>query len=371
MTDSLLTGYAAIVCDLDGVVYHGGAAVDGAVRALTAAAEQGRPVVYATNNASRTPQDVAAQLRGFGLELGDGDVITSSQAGAAHLSERLDRGRPVLAVGGSGVAAALRDAGLAPVSAPEHESGTAVDAVLQGYGPDVSWRDLAQAARAVQAGAVWVVTNTDRSLPTERGPAPGNGTLVAAVRAVVDHDPEVIGKPFPPLYERAAASVGVPAADTLAVGDRLDTDIAGAGAAHMDALLVLTGVHGVVDVALAPPERRPRYVAADLAALHGPYEEPHRGTTDGWCCGSAHARLDQVGGLVLAAEGHEGPLAEDGLRAGLACLWDAADGADAPGCDEAVLRRSARRLERWWAGRTGAREAVPWAVDDEEDRDGR
>lgn len=364
MGEPLVEGYDAVVCDLDGVVYHGGAAVGHAVETLRQVVEGGRAVVYATNNAARTPGQVARQLRGFGARLRDEDVITSSQAAAAHLADALAPGAPVLAVGGPGVAAALDAVGLRPVTAREDMEGTEVVAVVQGWGPDVSWRDLAAAARAIRRGARWVATNMDPSLPTEWGPAPGNGTLVGAVRAVVAHDPQVIGKPFPPLYQRAAASVGVPPAATIGVGDRLDTDIAGAHAAGMDALFVLTGVHGVGDVALAPEDQRPRYVAPDLRALVEPYDEPVPDRRRGWRCGASVAAVDREGRLSLTPAGP----AADALRAGLRALWPAVD---EHGRESPAVASSARRLARWWDHRSDDGEAVPWAPDDQEDADGR
>src|SRR6185436_19331771 len=141
-------------------------------------------------------------------------------------------------------------------------------AVVQGYGPDVGWRILAEAALSVRAGAIWVATNTDRTLPSPRGPLPGNGSLVAVLRTALDREPDlVVGKPEPALFTTAAASSG--ARRPLVVGDRLDTDIEGAVGAGMDSLLVLTGVSGPAELLAAPPERRPTYVSADLSGLFG------------------------------------------------------------------------------------------------------
>ncbi len=264
MSDALVGRYAAVVCDLDGVVYRGPEAVPHAVEALGALEV---PTIFATNNASRPPGDVARHLRELGLDCSAADVATSSQAAAWILARDLRASSPVLAVGGQGVADALRDAGLTPVL-PAEAGGTTVDAVVQGYGADVSATDLAEAAYAVEQGARWVATNTDSTLPTDRGFAPGNGSLVAAVATAVGHDPDVVaGKPEAPLYELCAQRLGLEAARVLAVGDRLGTDIAGAVAAGMDSLLVLTGVDGLVELLDAPPEQRPTWVATDLRAL--------------------------------------------------------------------------------------------------------
>lgn len=257
--------YAAIVCDLDGVVYRGPAAVPHAIEALS---NSTLPVIYATNNASRTPEDVAAHLRDLGLPCAPGDVATSSQAGAGLVADNVPPGSGVLAVGGPGVSAALVEVGLAPVGpaeAAEHD----VVAVLQGYGAGVTASDLAEVAYAVQAGATWVATNTDATLPTDRGVAPGNGSLIAAVQRAVGHTPDVVaGKPSAPLYLMCADRLAVAAERVLAVGDRLDTDIEGAVAAGMDSLLVLTGVDDLAACLEAPPHRRPTWVAPDLRALN-------------------------------------------------------------------------------------------------------
>ena len=261
---ALVARYAAVVCDLDGVVYRGPTAVPHAVEVLGGLDV---PVLYATNNASRSPADVATHLRALGLACTPDAVATSSQAGAWLLADRLAAGSPVLAVGGAGVSAALAEAGLRPVL-PADARHTPVEAVLQGYGPAVTATDLAEAAYAVEGGATWVATNTDGTLPTDRGVAPGNGSLVAAVERAVGHPPHLVaGKPAPPLYQLCAGRLELPVDRVLAVGDRLDTDIEGAVAAGMDSLLVLTGVDDLRACLEAPPQRRPTWVAPDLRAL--------------------------------------------------------------------------------------------------------
>jgi ribonucleotide monophosphatase NagD (HAD superfamily) len=140
-----------------------------------------------------------------------------------------------------------------------------VRAVIQGFSPDIGWRELAEAAVAVRAGALWVACNVDVTLPTERGLLPGSGALVAAVRVATDATPLVAGKPERPLMDDAIRAEG--ASRPLAVGDRLDTDIAGAVNVGVDSLLVLTGVSTAADLLAAPVERRPTYVAADLRGV--------------------------------------------------------------------------------------------------------
>jgi HAD superfamily hydrolase (TIGR01450 family) len=280
VAETLAERYAGVVCDLDGVVRRGAQAVPHAVEQLTALPI---PVVYATNNASLTPQDVADQLVGLGLPVGPANVVTSSQAGAAYVASLVPAGSAVLAVGGPGVAAALAEAGLTPVSSAE----PGVVAVLQGYGPNVTATDLAEASYAIEDGATWVATNRDATLPTHRGVAPGNGALLGAVATATGVQPGAsTGKPEPPLYDLSVARLGVPKPVVLAIGDRLDTDILGAMNAGLDSLWVLSGVDDLVSFARAPGRPAPTYAARDLRVLDRPPLVPTH-ADDQWVCGSA------------------------------------------------------------------------------------
>ncbi len=329
----LICGYRGVVCDLDGVVYRGEHAVPHAIESLAGIRAAGLRIVYATNNASRPPAHVADHLERLGVQLDAADVVTSSQAGARRLAGELPAGATVLAVGGEGVPLALDEAGLLPIRAErvlDHlDRGGTIAAVLQGFGPDVSWRDLAEAALAVSAGARWVATNTDITLPIDRGIVPGNGTLVGAVRDALGVAPIVVGKPHPPLYEAGAAVLGTSPAQTLAIGDRLDTDIEGAVNAGMDSLYVMTGVSRVREVALADASRRPTFLAVDLRATCAPYLTPvvrQEGALIRGGCGAALAVAGPQG-LDL----HEGGDGNERLRALVAAVWalrDAAAGAD-------------------------------------------
>jgi hypothetical protein len=220
----------------------------------------------------------------------------------------------------------LREVGLVPVCAPEAGSGEPAVAVLQGYGAAVAWTDLAEAAYAVQAGALWVATNIDSTLPTGRGMAPGNGALVGAVRQAVSVDPVVVGKPHTPLYDLSVSVLGTRLDRTLAIGDRLDTDILGATAAGIDSLFVFGGVHGWADVVGADQPARPRYVATDLRSLHSAYAEPVQdpGDPSRWVCGEAQAWVSASGDLVVSRTG----ILNERLRVALAALWHEGDARD-------------------------------------------
>jgi len=272
---SLVDGFRGLVVDLDGVVYRGPDPVAHAADALDAAVADGLQVMYATNNAGRPADAVVEHLAELGVHTNADHVVTSAQAGAALLAEQLDPGSTVLAIGGPGVAIALRQAGLDPVSPQDRIDDPAVAgrvvAVLQGYGTELSWSDLKEAAYAVAAGATWMATNVDLTIPTERGIAPGNGSAVQAVGNAVQREPQVAGKPHPPLYLMCAERAGGEVTSMLAIGDRLDTDIEGANAAGMQSLHVLTGVDGLVALASADEQLRPTYLGLDLCALREPY----------------------------------------------------------------------------------------------------
>jgi glycerol 3-phosphatase-2 len=254
--------FDVVLLDLDGVVYIGPHAVASAVDAIAVLRADGRRCCFVTNNASRTPHQIAEHLCDLGIPTSSDEVVTSSMAAAAYLSRTLPPHAPVLVVGGLGLLEAVRSVELRPVVSLEEEPL----AVVQGYGPDVGWHDLAEAAYAVQSGLPWIATNLDRTFPTARGIAPGNGSLVAAVAAAVGRGPDiVIGKPEPGLLEEAVLRTG--ARRPIMVGDRLDTDVAAGSRAGIPTLLVLTGICSAADAASAQGEQRPTYVAEDLTCL--------------------------------------------------------------------------------------------------------
>jgi glycerol-1-phosphatase len=302
--------YDVALLDLDGVVYLGGHPIAGAAEALEKAAAGGMRLAFVTNNASRTPSAIAAQLTGLGVRATVQDVVTSAQAAARLLAEKLPPGAPVLVVGGIGLRVAVRERGFRPVSvASEHPA-----AVAQGYAPGLSYDLLAEGALAVAAGAWYVASNADSTLPTPRGRQPGNGSLIQVIATATGRYPVVAGKPEPPLHAEAVARSG--ARNPLVVGDRLDTDIESAVRCGADSLLVLTGVTRPVDVVLAPAGRRPTYLAEGLAGLLVPHP-PVTATGDGFGCGGWRARRGDHGGIVMSGSG----AGMDGLRALCAAAW--------------------------------------------------
>ncbi|MFL6121098.1 HAD-IIA family hydrolase [Actinophytocola sp.] len=258
---SLLDDYDALLFDLDGTIYRGEEPVPGADRAVEAAHAAGTKVRFVTNNASRGPDEVARHLVEMGIRAETAEVSTSAQAAAAVLAEKLQPGTTVLVVGSDALVHEVELKNLTTT----RKHGDAVQAVVQGLSKDTSWWDLAEACQSIRARALWVACNVDPTLPTERGPLPGNGSLVAALRAATGTEPLIAGKPATPLMDEAQRSAD--AEKPLVIGDRLDTDIAGAVGAGLDSLLVLTGVSVAQDLLDAPEDMRPTYVAHDVGAV--------------------------------------------------------------------------------------------------------
>lgn len=295
--------YDVALLDLDGVVYLGPTPVDGAPEALAAARREGMRLAFVTNNASRTPEAVAELLRGMHVEADAGEVVTSSQAACHVLADKLPAGAKVLVVGGEGLQREAAARGFEVVASAD--DGPV--AVVQGYGADVGWKDLAEATVAVRRGAWWVATNLDATVPSARGPLPGNGTLVGTVRIATGVEPLSTGKPDPAMHRESVERSG--ARTPIVVGDRLDTDIEGASRVGCDSLLVLTGVTTAADLLAAPPRHRPTYVAAGLDGLLHPHPAP----ADDFSCGGW-----TVGdGLTLAGHGDD----LDALRALAVAAW--------------------------------------------------
>jgi glycerol-1-phosphatase len=312
--DSLCVRYDTAIFDLDGVVYVGGDAVLDAPERIVAVREAGMHVAFVTNNASRTPGAVASKLRQMGVDLDDRDVVTSAQAAARLLAGLVPRGSTVLVVGGRGLVEAVTEQGLRPVDRL-HDG---VAGVVQGFGPDLGWRDLAEAVAAVDAGMPWVASNLDATFPTPRGRAPGNGQLVEVVARTTGRRPaRVAGKPERALFDETLTRVG--GSRPLVVGDRLDTDIEGAVRSELDSLLVLTGVTGAAELCAAPVGQRPNYVSLDLEGLL--VSHPGVASDDGDArCRGWFVRVAR-GRPAIEGDGDEG----DALRALAVASWAYAD----------------------------------------------
>lgn len=327
-TQALSEAYDTALLDLDGVVYAGGNAIAHAAESLGTARSGGMHLAYVTNNALRTPEAVAEHLGELGVPTDAADVITSAQAVARLIGDQVPAGARVLVIGGEGLRVALRERGLEPVDSADDDPA----AVVQGYGgPDLAWGRFAEACYAIARGVPWFASNTDLTIPSARGIAPGNGAAVEVVRIATGAEPQVAGKPLPPMHRETVLRTG--AKRPLVVGDRLDTDIEGAFNGEVDSLLVLTGVTDGAQLLATPPQHRPTYVDADLRGLLTGQPAIDQ-ESDGFRCGGWTATAGSER-LELTGEGE----ALDGLRALCAAAWTAAgDGACALDGAKALAR---------------------------------
>lgn len=258
----LMDGYDALVLDLDGVLHRGADLIAAAPRVLDRARAQHIPLLFLTNNSGSTPAQVADRLVALGLHARPQEVLTSAQATAAMIAAQDLAAAEAFVIGGPGIRDALSEVGVRVVDGePRH-----VDLVVVGWDPAADYARLRTACLLVERGAELIATNPDASFPAADGLWPGAGALLAVITTTTGATPVVVGKPFPPMFEEARRRTG--AARPLMVGDRLDTDIAGAATAGWDSALVLTGVSRPADLPSAPA--LPTYVASDIGALLEP-----------------------------------------------------------------------------------------------------
>lgn len=321
----LAAAYDVALLDLDGVCFAGDARVPHAAEGANGARNYGMRLVFVTNNASRAPQAVVDKLARNDITAATGEVFSAAMDAAALLHEHLPDGAPVFIIGGEGLRQALTDEGFTVVDSAKDKPA----AVVQGWDPAVDWAMMSEGLYAIADGAMHVATNLDATLPTERGFALGNGSLVAAVANASGRQPLAGGKPFPGIYQRALRRAG--GTRPLAIGDRLNTDHVGARAADIPGLHVLTGVSTARDVLLASPEERPTFLHTDLRGLLQPHPEPRRISVDGeswWQVGDERWRVTEAGiegqsaGFLDTASA---VVSLDAYRALACALWEHAD----------------------------------------------
>jgi glycerol-1-phosphatase len=332
---SLASAYDLVMFDLDGVVYVDGHAVEQASESIAATRAGGAHIAFITNNAARTPEQVAAHLQELGVEAAPADVVTSSQAAARLLARAYGRGAAVAVLGADGLVVAVREAGLEPVEVGDPRAV----AVVSGYAPELRWRVIMQAATLIRNGLPWIATNADLTLPTDNGLAPGHGLLVRLISDFAGVTPEVAGKPEGPLLDETRLRVA--GQRPLMVGDRLDTDIAGARRAGVDSLLVMTGVSGLSDLLAAGADERPTWIGHDLTSLQragGVAQAVDRA----WTAGPWRARVED-GRLSVTGRASAPGDADLWWTAAAAAAWDHLDrsGSPAEAPDVAVPGRAA------------------------------
>jgi 4-nitrophenyl phosphatase len=254
-----LTPIATVLFDMDGVLYRGQQVLDGVGELLAYLDEQGIAYGCITNNASMTPAQYEAKLAKMGITMAARQVITSALATGSYLHGAYPRGTRVLIVGMDGLREALLSGGhfVEDLEQPE--------LVVQGADFELTYAKLKRACLAIRRGARYVATNPDKTFPSEEGLIPGAGAVMALIQAATDAEPFVIGKPAPTMFHIAVELLGGTAEHTLVIGDRLDTDIAGAINAGMPSAMVLTGVSTREELETSPIQ--PTAVFSDLVEL--------------------------------------------------------------------------------------------------------
>ena len=261
----------ALIIDMDGVLWHGTQAIPGLVEFFKTLNDLDIRYILATNNASLTPEQYVTKLANMGVTVSQKQILTSGMATALYLSERVNpKETRVFVVGEEGSTQPLLDlgftlTGLYEVDNSEKPEQKGADIVVCGKDETLTWAKLATASLNIRAGASFIGTNADTTLPTEHGITHGNGAILAALEVATGVSPTIIGKPEPIIYQQALSLLGVSPEQTVALGDRLETDILGAVRTGIRSIMVLTGISSEAD--LQDSDYQPTWVMADIRAV--------------------------------------------------------------------------------------------------------
>lgn len=231
-----------VIFDLDGTVYIGRTAVPGAVDLIKRIRDEHIQILYVTNRANKTAAEIAAQLNQIGISAAPSEVLTSSQAAAEYLKPG-----DFYYIGQEGLKTPLEEAGFT-------YSEIAPDYVLVGLDPELTYDKLAKACRFIRNGSIFVATNMDPFAISEAGIAPGNGSIVEALRTATEIDPLVIGKPEKPIMDIALRRLKIDPDELIIVGDNIGTDIRAGKNSGIRSILILSGVSKVSDITDIVPD---------------------------------------------------------------------------------------------------------------------
>ncbi len=260
MQQEQLRHVRAVLFDMDGVVYVGSQPLPGVQEILNYLDQSGRKWLFITNNASNTSPMFADKLAKMAITVDPKHILGSAEATAAWLGEQVPARGKVIMLGMEGLRTALLNEGFTLVTDPFE-----AEFAVAGINFNLVYEDVANVALAIRNGARFVGTNIDPTYPTERGQIPGTGSIIAMLKAATSVEPEIVGKPYPGMYELAIHRLGVEMSETLMVGDRYETDIAGAAKLGLVTAGVLTGISSRADFEAGDPP--PTYILDDLPAL--------------------------------------------------------------------------------------------------------
>ena len=261
----------ALIIDMDGVLWHGTQAIPGLVEFFQTLDELQIRYILATNNASLTPEQYVTKLAKMGVTVAQNLILTSGIATALYLSDQVNPAETrVFVVGEDGATQPLLErgftlTGLYEVNNSDKPAQKGADIVVCGKDETLTWAKLATATLNIRAGAKFIGTNADTTLPTEHGITHGNGAILAALEVATGVTPTIIGKPEPIIYQQALTLLGVSPDETVALGDRLETDILGAVRTGIRSFMVLSGVSTEAD--LIDSDYQPTWVMPDIRAV--------------------------------------------------------------------------------------------------------
>ena len=239
------------ILDMDGVLWRGDTLLPGFEQFFTTMAERDIPFVLATNNASKTPDQYVKKLANYGLTVTEAQIMTSAEATGSYLRSSYPAGTMAYVLGGDGLHEAMSKRGFVVVD--DYKPDSNVELVVVGFNPAVCYKEMADATLYINnQGARFVGSNPDSSFPHELGQMPGAGAILALIATATDVQPEIIGKPGPTIFAQALERLGAKASETAMIGDRLNTDIAGADAAGLTKILVLSGISQLEELAESP-----------------------------------------------------------------------------------------------------------------------
>ena len=265
------TNIRALIIDMDGVLWHGDQPMPGLAEFFQTLRDQQIRFILATNNASLTQGQYVSKLAQMGVQVNPDEILTSSMATALYLCKHnIPAETRVFVIGEDGATLPLIECGftitgLYELNDDKENPNKGADIVVCGKDKNLTWDKLATATLNIRAGAKFIGTNADTTLPTERGLTHGNGAILAAIEAATGIKATIIGKPEPIIYQQALALLNVDPTQTVAIGDRLETDILGAVNTGIRSLMVLSGVSCEED--FKTTDYRPTWVMQDIQAV--------------------------------------------------------------------------------------------------------
>ncbi|HPL82371.1 MAG TPA: HAD-IIA family hydrolase [Anaerolineaceae bacterium] len=240
-----------LILDMDGVLWRDNEAIGNLPQIFDTIRKLGLSFVLATNNSTKTVESYIDKLNGFGVSLKPWQVIGTAQVTLEYLKHHFPAGSKVYVLGSDEMKRLFSSNSFHVL---ELDESPYAEAVVVGLDKMVNYETLRYASQLIRKGARFIATNTDGTFPVPGGFIPGAGTIVKAVEVASVTKPIVIGKPEPLLFQRAMQLMGTIPTETMAVGDRLETDIQGAHNAGILNALVLSGVATVEDSKKLPFE---------------------------------------------------------------------------------------------------------------------